>query len=135
MIFALSGCAPMSVSTNPVGYFEIPVTDINRAKAFYSALLGVDFEDIEIHGNKMALFPFDKNKKHISGALAQGEIYKPSLTGSLIYFSVDDIDDVLKKATFLKAEILFPKTVADNWGYVAEIKDSEGNRIALHQSF
>lgn len=125
----------MKNQTNPVAYFEIPVTDIDRAKVFYTKLLDVDFEDIEVHGNKMALFPFDKNKKNISGALAQGEIYKPSITGSLIYFAVEDIDKTLTIAKSLKADILFPKTAAENWGYVAEIKDSEGNRIALYQSF
>ena len=125
----------MTKPLNPVAYFEIPVTDMERAQNFYSKLLDVDFEMIEVHGNQMALFPFHEGNKGISGALAKGDIYKPSLQGSLVYFNVNDIDLTLKKAVALNAEILFPKTKAENFGYVAEIKDCEGNRIAFYQSF
>jgi hypothetical protein len=118
---------------NPAVYFEIPVTDIERAMAFYTSVFGFKFELEEIDGYQMALFPFSEEALGITGALAKGDIYVPSQNGNLIYIGVEDIHETLSKADALNAEILYP--VKDNGplGFVAEIEDSEGNRIALHQ--
>jgi len=118
---------------NPVGYFEIPVTDLERAMNFYGQVFGYDFVVEEIHGNRMALFPFSKEGTGVSGALAQGEIYRPSLEGSLVYFSVQSIDETIRKAEKAGGSTLFPKTQAGEYGFVAELKDSEGNRIGLSE--
>lgn len=120
----------MSMTTNIGAYFEIPVTDLDRAINFYQLLLGIELERGSIHGYEMAFFPFQKNVAGISGALAKGDVYKPSVDGSFIYLHTDDIDSLLSKAKELGSEILFEKTAAGDC-FVAEIKDSEGNRICL----
>jgi hypothetical protein len=118
---------------NPVFYFEIPVENIDRAIKFYSAVFKFDFEKQSIDHNEMALFPFNDKHSGISGALAKGEIYKPTKDGVLIYFKTEDIDATLKLATANGGQILYPKT--DNGvGLVAEFEDTEGNRIALYQT-
>lgn len=123
----------MANKSNPVVYFEIPVTDIDRAIKFYEAVFHFDFEKENIDYNEMALFPFKEGNSGISGALAKGEIYKPTKDGVVIYFKTENIDETLKLATSNGGKILYPKT--DNGqGFVAEFQDSEGNRIALHQS-
>lgn len=116
---------------NPAGYFEIPVSDLNRSVDFYSHVFNYKFEFIEIHGNKMALFPVTDKADGITGGLAEGEIYVPSKTGSLIYLNTNNIDATLKKVLEKKGKILFPKTAAGDFGQVAEFEDSEGNRVAL----
>lgn len=117
---------------NLIAHVEIPVRDLERAMRFYGALFGVDFgEPTEIHGNSMAFFPFEEGKDGASGALCQGEIYVPTRDGAVVYLSVTDIDAALATAQALGSEILFPKTALDSGAYVAEIEDSEGNRIAL----
>ena len=116
---------------NPAMYFEIPVTDMKRAIAFYEKVFGFDFQLEEIHGNQMAFMPFQLEGSGISGALAQGEIYKPSLQGTLIYLHAENIDNTLHEAQLAGAKVLFPKTKAGDYSYVAEIEDSEGNRIGL----
>lgn len=119
--------------SNPVVYFEIPVNDIDRAITFYKTVFNFDFSKEHIDGNEMALFPFDDENSGISGALAKGDIYKPTQDGVLIYFKTADIDETLKLATANGGQVLYPKT--DNGiGYVAEFADTEGNRIALYQS-
>ena len=118
---------------NPVVYFEIPVTDMNRAIAFYSSVFGFLFAKEVIDHNDMAFFPFEDGARGITGALAMGEIYVPTVQGILIYFGTDDIDAILHKAVEAGGEILYPKTSNGDLGHVAEFKDSEGNRIALHQ--
>jgi predicted enzyme related to lactoylglutathione lyase len=119
--------------SNPVVYFEIPVSNLERAAEFYGKVFGFDFTREEIHGNKMAFFPLNSDYPGIAGALAQGEIYRPTNDGVLIYFNSSNIDETLKKAIKLNAKILFPKTMAGDYGFVAEIQDSEGNRIGLSQ--
>lgn len=121
-------------SSNPVVYFEIPVTNIDRAMKFYTSVFNVTFETQVIDNNEMALFPFSEDSMGISGALARGEIYKPTKDGVVIYFKTEDIDKTLKLATENGGQILFPKASNGNLGFVAEFEDSEGNRIALFQS-
>jgi predicted enzyme related to lactoylglutathione lyase len=114
----------MEKAYNPVVYFEIPVKDMDRAIKFYKEI---------IDHNEMALFPFSDESKGISGALAKGEIYKPTQNGVVIYFRTTDIDKTLELVVTSGGEILYPKTSNGDLGFVAEFKDSEGNRIALHQ--
>jgi predicted enzyme related to lactoylglutathione lyase len=117
---------------NLVAHVEIPVLDLERAMRFYATLFHIDFgEPVEIHGNRMAFFPFEEGRDGASGALCQGEIYVPTHDGAVVYLSVDDIDAALATAQSLGSEILFPKTELDSGAFVAEIEDSEGNRLAL----
>ena len=120
------------VTDNPVHYFEIPVTDLDRAVRFYGAVFGYRFERTVVDGYEMALLPRADGAPGASGALAKGDVYVPSVNGPILYLSVDDIDPVLERATAQGAEILYAKKSIGENGYVAEIRDSEGNRIALH---
>ena len=117
---------------NPVGYFEIPVTDLDRAIVFYQNVFGYEFERELVDGNEMAWFPMVEDAPGISGALAKGESYIPSTQGSRLYFNTDNIDDVLAKVNASGGRTLYPKTSIGELGWVAEFEDPEGNRIALH---
>jgi uncharacterized protein len=123
----------MLKKSNPVVYFEIPVNDIDRAIKFYTTVFNFEFDKEIIDKNEMALFPFAEANSGISGALAKGEIYKPTKDGVVIYFKTENIDETLKSATYNGGQMLYPKT--DNGiGFVAEFEDTEGNRIALYQA-
>lgn len=129
-----SSCAQPhpKVMSQPVGYFEIPVQDLDRAIRFYEAVFGYKFTRTAIDGNEMALFPATENSPGITGALAKGPTYVPSLNGSLVYFDTLDLDGLLTRAQAQGAKVLYPKTSIGELGFVAEIQDSEGNRIGLH---
>ncbi len=117
---------------NLIAHVEIPAADLERAMRFYSQVFGITFEGVvELHDSKMACFPFQEGQDGASGALAQGPAYVPTLHGSIVYFSVPDIDAALQAAQALGSDVLFPKTPAGLGWLVAEIRDSEGNRIAL----
>ena len=122
----------MIKKSNPVVYFEIPVNNINRAIKFYKAVF--DFDNDQIDNNEMALFPFSKENSGISGALAKGQTYKPTKAGVIIYFNTLHIDGTLQLVVENGGKVLYPKTSIGELGMVAEFEDSEGNRIALHQS-
>jgi uncharacterized protein len=119
--------------TNPVRYFEIPVTDLERAIGFYSTVFGFDFERVEIDGNHMANFPVFDDAPGITGALAQGDSYAPGQQGARLYFATSSIDDTLRSVERVGGRILYPKTSIGEYGWVAEFEDSEGNCIALSQ--
>jgi hypothetical protein len=123
----------MTKKSNPVVYFEIPVTDINRAIKFYNTVFHFDFNKENIDNNEMALFPFSDENSGISGALAKGEIYKPTKDGVVIYFKTENIDETIEMAISNGGQILYPKT-NNGIGLVAEFEDTEGNRIALYQT-
>ncbi|WP_271766173.1 VOC family protein [Aquimarina algiphila] len=124
----------MTKKYNPVVYFEIPVTDIDRAIKFYKSVFNFTFEREVIDKNEMALFPFLDENAGISGALAKGKIYKPTNDGVVIYFKTENIDKTLRMSIESGGQLLYPKTSNGDLGFVAEFEDSEGNRIALHQS-
>lgn len=121
--------------SNPVIYFEIPVTDMNRAEKFYSAVFHFTFEKEIIDHYEMALFPFEEKKSGITGALAKGDVYKPTKDGIIIYFKTENISETLAIVVKNGGKVLYPKKTDENNGFaVAEFEDSEGNRIALHET-
>jgi predicted enzyme related to lactoylglutathione lyase len=119
---------------NPVVHFEIPVTDMDRASTFYEAVFGYKLERAEVDGYDMAFFPRADGKPGASGALAKGDVYRPSHDGPILYFDVPDIDAVIARATARGARVLYAKKDIGDAGFVAEIEDSEGNRIALSEA-
>jgi uncharacterized protein len=121
-----------SKMTNPVFHFEIPVTDMDRAVKFYEAVFNVKLTRQKVDGYDIAFFPRADGKPGASGALAKGDVYVPSKTGAILYFDVADIDETLRRAEGQAAKILYPKKDIGEGGFVAEIEDSEGNRIAIN---
>ena len=116
---------------NPVVHFEIPVADMDRAIKFYENVFGFKLTRQEVDGYAMAFFPRADGKPGASGALAKGDVYVPSKEGAILYFDVPRIDPVLERATAQGGKVLYPKKDIGEAGFVAEIEDSEGNRIAL----
>ena len=122
------------VRLNIGAYFEIPVVDMDRAINFYESLLETELERGKIHDYEMAFFTYEHNGIGVSGALAKGDVYKPSIDGVFLYLQIEDIDAIISKAVNLGSEVLLEKTEAESC-FVAEIKDSEGNRICFKQDF
>jgi len=115
-----------------INWIEIPTTDIERAKKFYSTILGgVEFQNMEMQGSKYALFPVED--KFNCGALVQGEYYKPSADGIGIYLDGgEDMDQILRLVAKAGGQIIMPKTNTESEaGYVGIFLDSEGNKIGL----
>ncbi len=124
----------MSKTINPVSWFEIPVNDLDRAKAFYEAIFEIEMIISEIGSLKMAWFPWHEGGPGAAGTLVKADSYVPSRLGSMVYFSVDDIDLVLKKVESNGGKILNPKMSIGDYGFVGHFQDCEGNRVALHSN-
>jgi predicted enzyme related to lactoylglutathione lyase len=121
------------VKVNPVVYFEIPVLELARANNFYSKVfettLTLDFVD----GYQMAFFESSDDSSGATGALVVGDVYIPSHQGCFLYFGVESIDETVARALKHGGSVLYPKKSNGDRGFVAEIQDTEGNRIALHE--
>lgn len=120
---------------NMVGWFEIPVSDMDRAKNFYDSVFQIKVGIHTLNDLIMGWFPFAENKPGAAGSLVKhAASYKPSDThGPLIYFSSRDVQNELDRVVKAGGKVLQPKTlIAQDIGYMAVFIDSEGNRIALH---
>ena len=117
---------------NPVGWFEIPVTDIDRATKFYETILGIKLRRQDAMGYEMVWFPSDPAAKGISGALMKGRGYDVGSQGPVIYFTCLDIEATLKLAESIGGKTILQKKEIGEYGYIGWLSDSEGNTIALH---
>ncbi|HMR42877.1 MAG TPA: VOC family protein [Saprospiraceae bacterium] len=117
---------------NFINWFEIPVTDFERAKNFYSTILGIEIKEADFYGTKMGFFPTDG--QNVSGAIVQGEDYKPSSDGAVLYLNGgNDLQNVLDRIPEDAGAIIVPKTqISPEMGYFAMFIDTEGNKLALH---
>jgi predicted enzyme related to lactoylglutathione lyase len=120
------------VMTNPVGWFEIPATNLPRAKKFYNKVFGYKLTDEKMDNMEMSFFPMEEKAPGAAGTLIKGKGYKPSTEGTLIYISVDDIPMTLNKVRREGGTVLMDKTSIGEHGFYALFKDCEGNRMAIH---
>ena len=120
---------------NMVNWFEIPVTDMDRAKKFYDIVFDIEISVHDMNELVMWWFPFAEGKPGATGSLVKHkDFYCPSeKDGTLIYFSSEDVQIQLDKVEPAGGKILQPKKqISEGHGYMALFLDSEGNRIALH---
>jgi len=124
----------MDVNSHAISWFEIPVTDIARAKHFYQVIFSIHMHEDERADMHMAFFPFMMENRNVSGALVKSEFHRPNLDGVIIYLNANpDLSSVLEKVEAEHGRILMPKTqISPEYGFMAIIQDLEGNRIGLH---
>ncbi len=119
-----------------ISWFEIPATDLNRATAFYETIFGLKLTVFDTPNLKMRMFPIDDIMTGVGGAVVDsGGFHKPSVTdGPLIYLNGNpDVQLILDKVEAAGGTIMVPKTqISPEFGYMAVIIDTEGNRIAFH---
>lgn len=124
----------MDTNTNSLNWFEIPVTDMARAKHFYQVIFSIHMDEMEMMGMKMAGFPGEPGSGKVSGALVQSENHIPSLHGAVIYLNANpDMSPVLERIEQIGAQVIMPKTaISPEIGHMAFFIDTEGNKVALH---
>ncbi len=124
--------AAVASKINAVGWFEIPVKDMKTAKKFYEKVFDVELSLNDMGPLTMAWFPMIENGPGAAGSLVKGKTYTPSHAGTVVYFSVDDIEETLRRVNAYGGKTLTPKTSIGEYGFVAHFEDTEGNRPAVH---
>ena len=121
---------------NAISWFEIPTIDIDRAQKFYETIFDIKMQAMDFQQIKMRMFPLDNPMEGVGGTLVNsGGFHKVSATdGPLIYLNGNpDVQIILDKVESTGGKILVPKsTISEEYGDMAVILDTEGNRIALH---
>ncbi len=121
---------------NAISWFEIPATDLDRATRFYETIFGIKLNVLDTDNIRMRMFPLDDMMTGVGGAVVDSKgFHKPSATdGPLIYLNANpDMQVILDKVEAAGGKIMVPKTqISPEYGSMAVILDTEGNRIAFH---
>lgn len=119
---------------NPVIWFEIYVSDLKRATAFYEAVLKRTLEPLPTPspGPRMMSFPMDQNALGAAGALVQMEGVSPGGGGTLVYFASEDCAVEASRVEAAGGKLFKPKESIGQYGFIALAHDTEGNLIGFH---
>ena len=123
----------LTPARSPIDWFEIPVTDMDRAQAFYEALLGVPIRRESIAPNQLGVFA--AGESGVGGCLLQGPTApQPSTNGTLLYLNAGpSLDATLARLESAGGRLATPKVqLPGDMGCFAHILDTEGNRVGLH---
>lgn len=121
-----------------VGWFEIPVKDMDRAIAFYEKVFVCKLDKQDMGDFQMAWFPWEENAKGAGGSLVyHRQFYETSgHAGALIYFSSEDCAVELGRVEVAGGKVQIAKRlIAPDIGYMGVFLDCEGNRIAIHSKY
>ncbi|AIW16935.1 VOC family protein [Vibrio europaeus] len=120
---------------NPVGWFEIYVDDMSRAKAFYEAVFETSLEKLDGDAKmeiEMWLFPSSMEQYGAAGALAKMEGVSPGGNSTLVYFSCQDCANEQSRVEGAGGKVVHPKFAIGPHGFISMVSDTEGNMIGLH---
>ena len=117
---------------NPVGWFEIYVSDMARARAFYETVLSIELENMSMEGVEMWGFPGDMQASGASGALVKMDGFEPGAGGTMVYFVCDDCAVEAERASQNGGQVVQEKMSIGEHGFVAMFLDTEGNLVGLH---
>lgn len=115
---------------NVINWFEIPATDVDRATAFYAKIIGATFQRDPEHPDNAF---FEHGEDGVGGEICRSDSQSPGLGGVLVYLHVPNgVADVLSRVEAAGGKIVMPATAIGPHGHIAQIVDTEGNRIGLH---
>ncbi len=118
---------------NAINWFEIPVQDIDRAQAFYEAMLGAPLQRMVMGPQTLAVLPY--TEPGTGGALVAGaHIAPPSAQGTLVYLNAGAVlDTTVARALAAGGQLVGERVnLPDGMGSFVHLLDLEGNRIGLH---
>ena len=127
------------MNMNPVGWFEIYVQDMPRAKAFYEAVLGYTLQKLntseaaaEHPDMEMWAFPAEMNNPGAAGSLVRMAGCPSGDGGTLVYFACEDCAVQAARVAPNGGHIHREKVSIGPFGFIALATDTEGNMFGLH---
>ncbi|QSX79415.1 VOC family protein [Agrilutibacter solisilvae] len=114
-----------------VGWFEIYVQDMERARKFYEAVFAVRLERLDSPSIEMWAFPMQP-ERGASGALVRMEGFPSGGNSTIVYFTCVDCATEGKRAAEKGGRIFKDKFSIGQYGFIVLVIDTEGNMIGLH---
>jgi predicted enzyme related to lactoylglutathione lyase len=115
-----------------ISHFMIPADNVERARLFYSTLLGWKIEPSAMEGMTAMQYHDISTGVARKGTMNSGGLYKRHMNEPVLDFvEVEDIDAVAAKVEKLGGKITMPKTDIPGVGVTVMILDSEGNAIGI----
>jgi predicted enzyme related to lactoylglutathione lyase len=122
---------------NAINWFEIPAVSFDRAVAFYSAILGASIHAEEFMGVRHGFLPTDEGGVGgaiIAAAVVPGADANPGHAGPTLYLNAgDQLEAIVARVEAAGGQVLAPPTPIAPQGAIAIFRDTEGNRVGLHQ--
>jgi predicted enzyme related to lactoylglutathione lyase len=120
--------------SNPVSWFEIGVTDLERAKKFYTEVFQIPMQFIDMPDAPMYMMGDGGESIGSGGALVLSKDNTPSTDGTIVYFTCEDVAVEGGRVEAAGGQLLFPKLSIGEFGFISQFIDTEGNRIGLHSN-
>jgi uncharacterized protein len=120
------------MKTNPVGWFEIYVQDMDRAKQFYESVFQLKLDKLNTPEFEMWAFPMDTSRWGAGGSLVRMQGVPSGGNSVLVYFSCEDCAIEEARVTESGGRIERSKMSIGEYGFISLVFDTEGNMIGLH---
>ncbi|OJJ22330.1 hypothetical protein BKI52_06505 [marine bacterium AO1-C] len=117
---------------NPVCWFDLYVSDLERAKKFYETVLNIQLVDFPPEWGKQAAFPSSDDGPNISGALVEKENLNTSESTTMVYFASEDCVTEEARVAQAGGKVITPKMSIGEFGFISVVMDNEGNRVGLY---
>ena len=118
--------------SNTINWFEIPTTDLSRASRFYELVLGTSLKREHFAATDMRMAIFAGPEESVRGALIADKRRKPNADGAIVYLHARDLDASLGRIEQAGGSVVLPKTDIGEPGFIALVRDTEGNVVGLH---
>ena len=118
---------------NKVVLFEIPASNLKKAKEFYESIFDWKVNLWEDEGAMALTTAVDKEEQPIELGGINGGFYKRKSEADHPLFGVEtgSIDESLNAIEKAGGKVVTPKHSIGEWGFMADFADPEGNIIAL----
>lgn len=118
-----------------IDWFEIPVSDVPRAQAFYEAVLQTTLQRESYAGPGMQMAVFAGEGDAVKGALMSGHpALQVGACGTLVYLHAGaSLDAALQRVVAAGGQVAMGRVaLPEGLGFMAHMRDVDGNRVGLH---
>ena len=122
------------MNENPVGWFEIYVKDMARARKFYEKVFATKLQNLKapFPGIELWAFPMEQNRYGAPGALVKMEGMDPVGNSTIVYFHCLDCTVEESRVADAGGRVDRSKMSIGEYGFISMVFDTEGNMIGLH---
>jgi predicted enzyme related to lactoylglutathione lyase len=122
------------MNSNPVGWFEIYIQDVDRAIKFYESVFECELQELKtpLPGRRLFAFPMEQAQNGASGALVKMDGFPSGGNSTIVYFNCEDCSVEESRVRQSGGRVQFPKMAIGEYGFISLVFDTEGNMIGLH---